>query len=233
MKRIVPSLAMAVIALALTIGISLTFSTYVGKAQNLVTQTTAVPGYAYGSPKLQHSPVSLDELDKLKQSVLFSQEDEKYLHMAGEILVPQTKEILDVWYGFVASHPFLVYYFSHKTDGKPNADYLNRVRTRFGQWIKDTTDAKFDRVWLDYQYEIGVRHHRTGKNRTDKADSVAQVNSRYIPAFIVPISLTIEPFLSQTGASADDVKKMMVAWNKSVTLQATLWSYPYIKQGEF
>ncbi len=192
-----------------------------------------VPGYKLGAPGLKRSPVSLEDFDKLKQSVLFTDEDVKYLHMAGAIMVPQTDKILDVWYGFVGGHPFLAYYFSDKATGKLDPAYLGRVRGRFGRWIKDTTDANYDQQWLDYQYEIGVRHTKAGKNKTDGAHSSAQVDYRYIPAFVVPISATVEPFLTSSGKSPEDVKKMMAAWNKAVTLQAILWSYPYIKPGQF
>jgi len=36
------------------------------------------------------------------------------------------------------------------------------VRQRFGQWILDTAAANYDQQWLDFQREIGLRHHRTG-----------------------------------------------------------------------
>lgn len=194
---------------------------------------TPIPGYKMGDASIKRSPVTLEDFDKLKQAVLFTEEDARQLRLAGALLVPQTEKILDVWYGFVGSHPFLVHYFTNKQTGKPEADYLNRVRARFGRWIKDTTDAQYDQAWLDYQQEIALRHHRDGKNKTDGAPSVDQINLRYITAFIVPISATIEPFLATGGQSLEAVKKMMAAWNKSVTLQAILWSYPYVKDGQF
>lgn len=192
-----------------------------------------IPGYAMGKAGLARSPVTLADLDKLKQSLLMTDEDTRYLHMAGGLMVPQTDAILDVWYSFVGGHPFLAYYFSEKATGKLDPVYLARVRARFGQWIKDTTDANYDQAWLDYQYEIGRRHTRIAKNKTDGVNSVAQINYRYIPAFIVPISATVEPFLAKGARSPDDLKKMMAAWNKAVTLQAILWSYPYVKDGQF
>ena len=98
-----------------------------------------------------------------------------------EVLKDQVEAILDVWYGFVGSNPHLVASFSGKSAGKPLKEYLGAVRQRFGQWILDTARAEYDQNWLDYQYEIGLRHHRTKKNR----------------------------------------------------LQVTLWSYPYVKEGNF
>ena len=193
-----------------------------------------IPGYRYGDPKLARSPVTLRDLELLKTTVLFTAEDEKYLRLAGKTLVPQTEAILDVWYGFVGANPHLIHYFANKSDGKPNAEYLGRVRARFGQWIKDTTDANYDQSWLDYQYEFGLRHTRFGKNKTDNVAAAADhIHFRYLVAFIVPISATIEPFLQKGGHSPAEVEKMHAAWTKAVVLQTILWSYPYVKQGDF
>ena len=194
---------------------------------------SAIPGYRYGDPKLAKSPVTLRDLELLKQTVLFTDEDLKYLRMAGEVLVPQTEAILDVWYGFVGANPHLLYYFSNKSDGKPDVEYLQRVRARFGQWIKDTTDAQYDQAWLNYQYEFGLRHTRAGKNKTDNAKAADHIHFRYLIAFIVPISYTIEPFLQKGDHSQEEVAKMHAAWTKALVLQTILWSYPYVKDGDF
>ena len=191
------------------------------------------PGYRYGDAKLATSPVTLKDLALLKQALLFTDEDVAYLRKAGTILKPQIKDILDVWYGFVGSHPHLIYYFSNKKTGKPDRRYLARVRARFGKWIVDTTDAVYDQKWLDWQHEIGVRHHKSGKNKADNAPSVDQIHLRYVIAFIIPISATVKPFLQNSDASPADVEKMHAAWTKAVTLQAILWSHPYIKDGQF
>jgi hypothetical protein len=192
-----------------------------------------ISGYRLGDPGLPRSPVSLQDLDLLKKTVLFTEEDVRYLRMAGEVMVPQTEAILDVWYGFVGAHPHLIRYFSNQADGQPNAEYLARVRARFGQWIKDTTNANYDQAWLDYQQEFGLRHTWAGKNRTDGAPSVEHINFRYLVAFIVPISATVEPFLARGERSPEDVRKMHAAWTKAVVLQTVLWSYPYVKEGDF
>ena len=193
----------------------------------------AVPGYSLGDPRLPRSPVTLQDLELLRQTVLFTDDDVRYLRMAGEIMVPQTEAILDVWYGFVGAHRHLIRYFSNTSDGKPNSEYLARVRARFAQWIKDTTEANYDQAWLDYQQEIGLRHTRAAKNRTDGAPSVDHINFRYLIAFIVPISATVEPFLAKGGRSPDEIKKMHSAWTKAVVLQTILWSQPYIKDNGF
>lgn len=189
-----------------------------------------IPGYTYGSAA--PSPITMKEFEELKQAVLFTAEDEKYLKRAGEVLQGQIEAVLDLWYGFVESHPHLVYYFSGP-DGKPDANYLAAVRKRFGQWILDTCHRPYDQTWLNYQHEIGLRHHRTKKNQTDRVRSVPHVPLRYLIAFIYPITATIKPFLAQKGHSPDEVDKMHQAWFKSVTLQVALWSYPYAKEGDF
>ncbi len=193
---------------------------------------TTIPGYTYGTAQAAKSSITLEEFAQLKQAVLFGPEDEKYLRMAGEVLADQIEDILDVWYGFVGSHPHLLYYF---TDGKgnPNSEYLAAVRKRFGQWILDTCNRPYNQAWLDYQQEIGLRHHRTKKNQTDKVASVPIVNHRYMVAFIYPITATIKPFLAKKGHSADEVEKMHQAWFKSVVLQVALWSAPYVKENDW
>lgn len=179
------------------------------------------------------NPVSLTDFEQMKASVLFSDEDLKYLRMSHDIVKDQTEAILDVWYGFVGSQPHLLASFSHKQTGAPLGDYLGGVRKRFAQWILDTSSAKYDQAWLDYQHEIGLRHHRVKKNVTDSAPSTAIVPFKNLFALIFPVTFTLKPFLAKKGHSVDDVEKMYAAWLKSCLLQVTLWSYPYVKDGDF
>jgi len=201
---------------------------------NSYSQTTEVPaGYTYGTNKVSKSPFSLDDLKLLQQSLLFDDDDIKYLKMSHDILKDQTNDILDVWYGFVASTPQLVYFFGNKTTGKPEGEYLAKVRERFAMWILQTAEANYNQDWLNYQYEIGLRHYSTKKNKTDKVNSVPIIYYRYIPALTIPVTTTLKPFLAKKGASAEDVEKMYNAWLKSVLMQAILWGQPYMKKGEF
>ncbi|WP_197984800.1 protoglobin domain-containing protein [Flavobacterium sp. CLA17] len=197
-------------------------------------QQPQVPsGYTYGTKEISKSPFTLEELKLLQQSLLFSDEDLKYLRMSHDILKGQTNEILDVWYGFVGATPQLVYFFGNKKTGKPDAEYLAKVRERFKMWVLQTAEANYNQDWLNYQYEIGLRHYTTKKNKTDNVNSVPIINYRYIPALTIPVITTLKPFLAKTGASADDVEKMQNAWLKSVLLQTILWGQPYLKKGEF
>lgn len=195
--------------------------------------TPAIPGYTMGQKSLAKAPFTLADLESLKKTLLFTEEDIRYLRMSRAILADQHEAILDVWYGFVASTPALVVYFKNNKTGAPDGAYLGAVRKRFGQWIADTADANYDQSWLDYQYEIGLRHTTPKKNKTDEADSVPLVNFRYLSALTIPVTTTLKPFLAKKGASPADVEKMHAAWVKSVLLQSILWSYPYIKDGQF
>jgi Protoglobin len=194
----------------------------------------SVPGYTYGAGEVAGSPLSLEDLDLLERTVLFTEEDERYLRMAGDVLEGQAEQILDLWYDFVGSNPHLLYYFSDAETGKPNSEYLARVRERFGRWILDTCRRRYDQEWLDYQYEIALRHTRAKKNETDDAyDTPEYIPLRYLVAFIYPITATIKPFLANGGHGPEEVDKMHDAWFKSVVLGVTLWSQPYAKEGDF
>ncbi len=192
----------------------------------------SVPGYDYGTGTVARSPLGIEDLEQLKRTVLFTDEDEEYLRLAGDVLEDQLDEVLDLWYGFVGSHRHLIYYFSDP-DGEPDSDYLSRVRERFKLWILDTCRRTYDREWLDYQQEIALRHTRAKKNQTDGARAPEHIPLRYVVAFIYPITATMEQFLAKGGHSAEEVEKMHQAWFKSVVLQVTLWSWPYVREGDY
>lgn len=194
---------------------------------------TEIAGYAYGRGDLPRSPISLEELERLKETLLWTSADDQALRLSREVLADQVEQILDTWYGFVGSKPYLLYYFTRRQDGQPDTAYLEAVRRRFGQWILDTASANYDQAWLDYQAEIGRRHHRTGKNRTDGVDSVDIVHLRYLLALVYPVTFTLREFLANKGHSQEEVEAMYQAWLKSVLLQAILWSQPYAHPGDF
>lgn len=188
-----------------------------------------IPGYAYG--QAAPSPVSLADLDLLKKTLLFTDDDVRHLRLAGEVLADQTDAVLDLWYGYVGANTHLLHYFTH--NGAPDTAYLSAVRRRFGQWILDLCNRDYDQQWLDYQHEIALRHHSAKKNRTDGVASVPIVHARYLIAFIFPITATIKGFLAQKGHPAETVEAMHGAWFKAVTLTALLWCQPYFRDGEF
>jgi hypothetical protein len=193
---------------------------------------TDIPGYTYGTAAVARSPVSLQELELLKATLLLGDDDLAALRRSGEVLGPQVEEILDVWYGFVGANPHLLAAFSDDA-GQPDQQYLAAVRRRFGQWILDTARASYDQAWLDYQHEIGLRHTRAKKNQTDGADAADHIPLRYVLALLVPITTTLRPFLAKGGAAPEEVEAMHTAWVKAVLLQVVLWSQPYVRDGDF
>ncbi|RNC80354.1 MAG: protogloblin ApPgb [Phycisphaera sp.] len=196
------------------------------------TQPEEIPGYTLGGPEVAPAPITLEELGLIKKSLLFTAEDEKYLRISRGVLEPHVEELVGVWYGFVGANPHLLASFSSDA-GEVDSAYLERVRARFERWVLDTASAEYDQDWLDYQFEIGRRHHRVGKNETDNARAEDHVKFRYIQALTIPVTTTLRPFLEKGGHSTEEVEKMHAAWVKSVTLQAILWSYPYVKDGDF
>ena len=92
---------------------------------------TTIPGYDLGKPESARSPLSDEDFDKLKKTVLFGDDDLRALCMAADVLDDQVEAVLDVWYGFVASSPQLVVYFAGN-NGEPDGAYLGAVRQRFG-----------------------------------------------------------------------------------------------------
>lgn len=196
-------------------------------------RTAPIPGYTLGTPQSARSPLSEQDFADLKTTLLLGDAHLEHLRLAHAVLQDQVEDVLDVWYGFVGGNPHLVRYFAGST-GAPDAAYLAAVRKRFGAWILDTTAARYDRAWLDYQYEIGLRHTRIKKNQTDGVRSTADViHLRYLIAFIVPLTATMRPFLAKKGHTPEQVEAMHQAWFKAVTLTATLWAQPYLPAADF
>ena len=194
---------------------------------------TTIPGYTYGTSGVGRSPVTLADFELMKKTVLFGVEDAKHLRTSHEILKDQVDAILDVWYGFVGANPHLLASFGAREEGRPIDRYLQAVRARFGQWILDTARAEYDQAWLDYQHEIGLRHYRTKKNRTDDVASTELVPFRDLFLLVFPVTFTLKPFLAKKGHSAEDVESMYSAWVKSCLLQVTLWSHPYVRENAY
>ena len=71
-----------------------------------------IPGYSYGAIEVAKSAVPIPDLEKLKTSAGFTDEDQHYLRLAGEVLTGQTQshaqvsnhvEVCSNDSGFVAS----------------------------------------------------------------------------------------------------------------------------------
>lgn len=197
-----------------------------------ISHVPAIPGYAYGSKALEHSPVTLEDFERMKKIALFGDDDILYLRLSHEVLKGQIDGILMVWYGLMQQNPELLRSFS-RSDGQLDVTYAEAVRRRVGRWILDTARAEYNQQWLDWQHEIGQRHYRTHKNLTDGADAAEIVPFRYLFPLVYPALASLKPFLARGGHSAEIVEKMHSAWMKSTLLQVTLWSRPYIRAEDF
>ena len=184
-------------------------------------------GYTYGSAEVAMSPVSMRELEELKISAGFTEEDERYLRQAGEVLADQTEQVVLHWRsGIIAGIPNLARH-SRTPEGDALPDYLAKSNLRFQQWILDTCLRPYDQDWVNYQQEIALRHTSLKKNKIDGVRSTQYVPLRDIVAFIAVINETIKPYLAAKGHSSADVDKMHQAWCKSLQLQLALWTRPY------
>lgn len=141
-----------------------------------------IAGYTYGTDDVDESPVSLDELTRIKHAVGLTGEDERYLRMAGAVLADQAAAMVDTWRALLAEHYHLAAYGAYP-DGKANEEYAAASHPRFARWIIDACTRPYDQAWLDYQHEIGLRHTRAKKNQTDDADSVDHIPLRYLLGF--------------------------------------------------
>jgi hypothetical protein len=67
-----------------------------------------IPGYLYGASEVARSPLSLQELESLRISAGFTEEDQRFLQLAGEVLADQTSRIVEHWRsGIIAGIPNL------------------------------------------------------------------------------------------------------------------------------
>lgn len=196
-------------------------------------ETKDIPGYNPGAPEVAKSPITLDELKDLKTTCLFTDEDMVYLRLSYDVLKDQAEDLVTMWRGIIAQHVHLASYSFDRDTGEPDKEYGAAVGKRFAQWVLDTARAEYDQDWLDYQYEIGLRHHRAKKNVTDHANTAAHIRGRDVIGFAAATVAPMRPYLEKGGHSPDVVQRMQDAWWKSMILQVTLWSQPYMNPGDF
>jgi hypothetical protein len=190
-----------------------------------MTRIQEIPGYDYGSPAVAKSPITVQELELLKQSAGFTAEDAHWLRRAGDLLADHTADIVEAWRKVISSHPHLARY-SMKPDGSKDPHYSEASGARFQQWIIDTCTRPYDQDWLNYQQEIALRHTSLKKNATDGVDSAPYIRLRDVIAFTAVIN---DPAILKRylGEDATVVDRMYQAWCKSVILQVALWAQPY------
>src|SRR5437660_1292694 len=137
-------------------------------------------GYDYGA--VTKSPVSWDDFEDLKRVLGFNDRDQQLLLRAGEMIGPRLQELLGHWLEQLG--PWV-----HATFSGPDVErYSSTAGARFGRGMLDGFTRTYDQEWLDYQHEIGLRHSRAKKNRTDEVDSVPVVPFRHLVASIHVLS---------------------------------------------
>jgi Protoglobin len=191
-----------------------------------------IPGYSYGATEVAKSPLSLTDLESLKISAGFTDQDQRYLRLAGEVFSDQTKQIVDHWRsGIIASIANLARH-SRSPEGDPIPQYLANSNLRFEQWILDTCLRPYDQRWLNYQHEIALRHTSLKKNKVDSVRSTSYVPLRDVVAFVGMMNETIRPYLAAKRNAAEEVDRMHRAWCKSMQLQMALWVRAYANAGQ-
>jgi hypothetical protein len=180
--------------------------------------TANLPGYEYGA--VGRSPVDWHQFEDLKRELGFTDHDQQLLLNAGRVIGPRLEELLGHWFGQLG--PWI-----HATFSGPDMErYSASAGARFGRGVLDGLTRTYDQDWLDYQHEVGLRHSRAKKNRTDHVDSVAVVPFRHLLASIQVLSEIPDTFLD--GISKADAAGIRLAWSRSLLLQMALWSRSYV-----
>jgi hypothetical protein len=187
-----------------------------------------IKGYSYGWPEVGRSPVSMTELQELKQTVGWTDEDTKWIKLAGTIFAQRAEAMVNHWRSIIAQQPHLLRWFI-TPEGKPDENYKAAVKKRFVQWVRDTCEREYDQSWLDYQHEIALRHTPAKKNVTDGGHTPPLVPLRYVIAFAEIIGQSARDFLLEAKCGRKELEAMHGAWRKSVLLQVALWSRAYVQ----
>jgi hypothetical protein len=185
-----------------------------------------IAGYDYGH--VPRSPVSLQELRELEATVGFTEQDRESLRRAAALLRDEAEALVDGWRQLIGAQPHLARWF-FGPDGKPDDNYTAAVKPRFVRWVIDLLERPFDQAWLDYQWEIGLRHTPAKKNATDQVEAPPQVPLRFLIGFTAPVIEAVRPLLQAKGVAPQEIDAMHAAWTKAVILTLALWSGPYAR----
>jgi hypothetical protein len=191
--------------------------------------STDIPGYGFGSAEAAESPLSMEDLLHVEQTVGWTSEDEQRLRKHADLFRSQAEQMIDSWRAIIARQPHLSQWFAGP-DGKPDEEYKAGVKRRFVQWVVDVATRSHDQAWLNYQEEIGLRHTPAKKNKADGRHTPDLVPLRYLLAF-VPVVADVRRFLEAAITDPAELTAVEQAWTKAVHLHVTLWSRPYTREG--
>ena len=185
-----------------------------------------IPGYDYGTDRAARSPLTMEDLERLKEAVWLTEDDLEALKEAATILAPQADEMVSFYRARLGEQPWLAPYSQHP-DGTPNPEYGAATKPRFDRWIIDACTRPLDQDWLNYQHEIGLRHTPEKKNKTEGADSAPFIPLRYVLAFTAVVIATGRKFLAADGAEGEELNRLHSAFTKTVMLHVTVWTRAY------
>lgn len=186
-----------------------------------------IPGYGFGSADCARSPLSMEDLSHIEQTLGWTAIDERLLLKHADLFRQQAEGMVASWRTVIGAQPHLSRWFA-SPDGRPDDEYKARVKRRFVQWVIDVATRPHDQTWLDYQEEIGLRHTPEKKNKTDGRNTPPLVPLRYLLAF-VPIVTDVRKFLVTAITNPEELAAVEKAWVKAVHLHVTLWSRPYTR----
>jgi hypothetical protein len=176
-----------------------------------------------GSDTPKSSP-DAQMLVRLKRMLLFTNEDEQYLIMAGAILAEHTEDILNNWYDYILKNNYLAFYFTR--DGAPDLDYLQSLRPHFRQWITDMCTRQEGNTWWQFEERIAAQLQLKPSSGGDDMAPLPMEYLRYLSTFIYPVAEAGRPYLSRHGHPAAEVERMQQAWFKAISFSVLLWVYP-------
>lgn len=191
-----------------------------------------IAGYTYGTAEATASPLTMEDLERLKAVVGLTKEDQEALVEAAGILADQADDMVTAYRDGLVELPFMRPYFGHP-DGSANPEYGAASKPRFDRFIIDVCTRPLDQDWLNYQHEIGLRHTRAKKNATDHADSLDHIPMRYLVAFTAVVIATAREYLAAKGSSPEEIDRMHAAFTKSVMLHVTVWTRPYVDAADW
>jgi hypothetical protein len=116
-----------------------------------------IPGYDFGTAMSARSPVSMEDLGHLEQTLGWTAEDQELLGKHADLFRSLADAMVESWRAVIRKQPHLSQWFVG-ADGEPDDEYNAAVKKRFVQWVVDVATRPHDQAWLDYQEEIGLRH---------------------------------------------------------------------------
>lgn len=192
-----------------------------------------IAAYDDGRSVVAHSPVTLDELHEIEQTIGWSGMDTETLRRHEAIFVRSAERMVDKWRSVVGSQPHLAKCF-FGPDGMRDDEHRAKVKPRFVQWEVDLAQWPHDQARLNYQEEIGLRHLLAKKSKADERSSLLPPRS-FHSASCLHSSLSSpsqrgNSFLKEESA-ARSWSGLKNAWIKAVHLYVTLWTRPYTQEG--